>query len=424
MTNIFPSFFVLHVALFILSFCLPTTTASTPLSSRFAHCSATTNYDCGYQIGQSQAHRISKTLTTPHGQSLIQFITTEKGKSLYQYYYNLHVQVFPHLVDEIRGLAKGANVDFNHLFALNLEFELMSKGNVSNEGYVKGCTDYHVLGDVNAWAHNEDGALADNDLFYFVAANVTTALSSTIPPSLPSPSSTSVPTSYFSFTYAGRLSGWAWSYNTHGLVFTVNGLYVLPYTKKGLGINFVARDLLDAVSVSDVIVHASRSNQDGGSHFNIGDIHTKEQISIETGSQGTTVQLLDGTNGNAFYAHQNQYLHTDQPHYGDYISSMYRMARTTTLVTRLTNAVDNNKGFILDVLGDQGGGTTNDIYCIHRCNTQEDPYVTYVTVLVDLNEGMLSVYSNRTNSNSMKNWWWKVDLNELVLPSDLPLFPY
>ena len=263
----------------------------------------------------------------------------------------------------------------------------------------------------NLGGHNEDGSAVDNDLFYFVSANTSSS-------------------SYFSFTYAGRLSGWAWSYNTHGLVFTINGLFVLPNTQLGLGINFVARDLLDSKSMKDAIRRSKRPGQDGGSHFNVGDVNAGTQVSIETGGVAgtTTVEQLDGTKGK-WYAHFNQYLHNDQqPHKGDFVSSIYRMARATTLSQRTTTTdlAATDLVAVLDVLGDQGGYNDGeqDLYCLHRCNSVVDPYVTYVTVLVDLKNQNMKVYSNRTSAKNANEWWWQVNLKDKELPVELPVFPY
>jgi len=79
----------------------------------------------------------------------------------------------------------------------------------------------------------------------------------------------------------------------------------------------------------------------------------------------------------------------------------------------------------LDVLGDQGGsnGGEPDVYCLHRCNSDVDPYVTYVTVLIDLQRKTLAVYSNRTSAAQRNGYWWLRNLTELSLPMDLPLFP-
>ena len=403
----------LFLKLFLLAFLAGTTTSRpTPTpTQRLAVCTAATNYECGKQIGTDQQQRIQDALKTQHGAALIAFIATTHGQALFAQYTTLHQSVYPHLVEEIRGTADGAQVDFHHLLALNLEFELMAKGNLTSNGFEKGCSDYHVTNSDSSgsagWGHNEDGNPADDNLYYFVSAKIASS------------------SSYFSFTYAGRLSGWAWSYNTNGLVFTVNGLFVLPTTPLGLGINFVARDLLDSTTVDDAVTRANRTGQDGGSHFNVGDIHSGTQLSIETGGNaGMTVQVIDGTTGK-WYAHFNQYLHNDrQPHRGDYTSSIFRMARVATLSQRRSEDLDSLT-FVLDVLGDQGGsnGGEPDVYCLHRCNSDVDPYVTYVTVLIDLQRKTLAVYSNRTSAAQRNGYWWLRNLTELSLPMDLPLFP-
>ena len=63
--------------------------------------------------------------------------------------------------------------------------------------------------------------------------------------------------------------------------------------------------------MENAIERANRDGQDGGSHFNIGSISMKQQLSIETSWEGTTVQYLNGMNRN-WYAHFNAYLHTDK----------------------------------------------------------------------------------------------------------------
>ena len=421
--------------LFLLVFCCLSSSSS---SSRFSTCTSSSSFDCGVQIGRGQRTRIREALKTQHGSSLIAFVATTPGAALYQDYLSLHEQVYPHLVDEVRGLANGAGVEFQHLMALNLEFELMSKGNVSNEGYVKGCSDFHLVkgANIRGWGHNEDGNARDNDLFYFVSANISANISN-MSSSSTTTTSSSLSSSYFSFTYAGRLSGWAWSYNTFGLVFTVNGLFVLPDTKLGLGINFVARDLLDSTSVDNLIVRAQRSGQDGGSHFNVGNIFqdgidNQLQLSIETGFAGTTIQEIDGTSMDGiadWYAHFNAYLHVDTyPQAGDYTSSVFRMARATTLSQKMKKKKkkkeqDVDLNWILDILSDQGGGAEKDTYCLYRCNTQEDPYETYVTVLIDLVATTLTVYTNRTNSWQAENYWLQIDLSKKLLPTSIPDFP-
>ena len=373
-------------------------------SNRFASCVAETHYDCGVQIGASQAERINLALATEHGASIVAFVNnTGTGRVLYDHYLQLHARTFPHLVDEVNGTATGAGVPFKSLFALNLEFELAAKGNLSTR-FGKGCSDYHLndgFVENSGWGHNEDGSFADRDLFYFVSANISSEKQSA---------------SYFAFTYAGRLSGWAWGYNSFGVAITVNGLFVPKTTPLGLGINFIARDLLSSANTSDAVSRASRPNQDGGSHFNVGDIISRDQISIETGGGKTTVQQLK----NGVYFHFNAYLHNDRhARAGDYTSSIYRMARASTLTLRPSRP-QTIEG-VLDVLGDDQGDAR---YCIYRCNTPLDPYVTYVTVLIDLVKARLSVYADKPSAkNATTNAWWSTCLKS-GMPLQLPPFPY
>ena len=206
---------------------------------------------------------------------------------------------------------------------------------------------------------------------------------------------------------------------------TVNGLFVLPDTAPGLGINFVARDVLDAVNVSDALRRMRRAGQDGGSHFNLGStVEPQLQLSVETGNGPTTV--LDVKTLGGHYAHFNAYLHRDGlSGFGDFVSSIYRQARAVTLRSRqlptLTGSTTNVEASILDVMGDQGGD--RGVYCINRCNsTTDSDYITYVTVLVSLQGGgRVRVYTDRTSSASVP--WLDLNMSAPV-PSTIPEFPY
>jgi hypothetical protein len=224
--------------------------------------------------------------------------------------------------------------------------------------------------------------------------------------------------SFFAFAYAGRLPGWAWGVSDRGVVFTVNGLFVLPHTPPGLGINFVARDVLDATDVNDALRRLRRTGQDGGSHFNLGSaVAPRRQLSVETGNGPTTV-LDVGNMGGGHYAHFNAYLHRDGlAGFGDFVSSVYRQARAATLRARqlptLTGPTASVEASILEVMGDRGGD--RGVYCINRCNsTTDSDYITYVTVRV-------RVFTDRTSAASTP--WLDVNMSA-PMPSSLPGFPY
>ena len=339
---------------------------------------------------------------------------TSEGNATLSAYLEMHARELPDLLDEVRGTADGAGVAFYpDLFALNMDIEISSKflsSTVDATHFRKGCSDVHLIvpeRNVQGWGHNEDGELSDLNDFYFVTANISGFR-------------------YFAMAYAGRLAGWTFGWNSHGIVHTVNALYVLKNTSLGLGTNFMAREILRASSVGDAVHRAQRAGQDGGSHFNIGSIYASCnssdpcQVSIETSWEGTTVLNLGHEPlQSSFYSHFNAYLHTDKPAAGDYTSSIYRLARATTMASRPAAAglmpTASLLPQVLDILGDNFSYP----YCLHRCNTKEDPYITITTSLVDLVGRRMRVYTSQTSAARADEAWLDVSLDggfDFVVP--------
>jgi len=96
--------------------------------------------------------------------------------------------------------------------------EIQNHTNASSSSFVtRGCSDYHVMMQpaVQAWGHNEDGDIS-------IEANTTYLVQSRI--TYPGKK----PEAYMAFTYPGRLSGWAWGFNSHGIVQSINALWDTP----------------------------------------------------------------------------------------------------------------------------------------------------------------------------------------------------
>jgi len=319
-------------------------------------------------------------------QTITSWAATTAGEAVLARYLTAHETAFPDLVEEVRGLAHGAKVPFNTLFAVNLQNELAHVANHSaRRGATKGCSDYHLLKDgVQAWGHNEDGEPdpAISETWYFITSTITPPGGRT--------------QSYTAFTYPGQLAGWAWGFNSHGLSQSVNALWVLSPADPAalLGVSFVARSMLEAESISDAWGRANTPNQGGGQHFNLGSISAACtptdpcQVSIETAPDGPTMQELHSLPG-GWYAHFNQYLHTDRPPLGDYLSSVHRLARSAQLSTRVGSP--NSTQGILGVLRD----TADPDYPLHRSDTPKDPYITLATALFDLRLNSLMVFIHK-----------------------------
>ena len=364
--------------------------AATSVLDRRISCIADSHYECGRQIGHKAAALIHQNINSNQSQHTLnridQWSKLDGGHRLAEYV-QAQQDAYPQFIDEIRGIAEGSAVPFETLLRLNLESELTNEAGGSpphSSGVGKACTDYHVIKQ-RLWAHNEDGFLASfyKDTTYLVQANITL-------PGQPSKI-------YFSFTYPGRLSGWAWGFNANGVVFSVNALTVPPpgnLSSGRLAVNFVARSLLDAASVQDALELASVPGHASGQHVNLASFFGSDgrQLSVETSPAGTTVIDL-ATIPSGLYAHANQYLHTDRPRLGDYLSSIHRLARAAQWSTWTSPPKDGDDAlrFVSD--------TVDPDYPVYRSNTIKDPEITLCTCLFDLKKKAVNVYVSRATAN-------------------------
>lgn len=370
---------------------------------RHFSCNASSYYDCGKQIGQQAKALIQTNVQAKQSQATLAKITkwasTSNGSVRLAQYVAAQKKAFPDYLDEIRGLADGSGVAYETLLRLNLESELDNEVGESpphvdqtsiTSGVGKGCTDFHVISS-RAWAHNEDGFPAPyyRDTTYLVRSNITL-------PGKPA-------RVFVAFTYPGRLSGWAWGFNKNGVVLSVNALTVPSpgnsSSRSGrLGVNFIARSLLDATNLDDATTRASIPGHASGMHINLACLLPNNgssngdnkpvyrQLSVETSPWGTTVlDLATAVRGNV-YAHANQYLHTDHPRLGDYYSSVHRMARAQQWATWANppSAAGDCLRFVSD--------TVDEEYPVYRSNTVKDPEITLVTCLFDLKAAEVSLY--------------------------------
>jgi hypothetical protein len=209
------------------------TCARPPVELKRASCNATNHYDCGMQVGTQMRSMIreycceSTPGPTPRCYKpllqLKKWAATEAGASTVAHYMALHNRSLPMLMDEVRGLAAGANVSFYSLFLLNVQSELFLEANLSaattpsasckttgstgdrapvptptaDTAIGKGCSDFHLaLGQgadaVQSWGHNEDGFIPGTDFFYLVTSRIT----------LPGAKAADT---YFAFTYPGQV---------------------------------------------------------------------------------------------------------------------------------------------------------------------------------------------------------------------------
>ena len=216
---------------------------------------------------------------------------------------------YPRILEQLRGIADGANVDYRHLLLLNAA-EL-------REG-VGGCTDIaEVRKDHISLSHNEDTGEGQDTrdncaLVTFHMPHIT----------------------FTSFVYAGEPGGDAYNWNSHGFFFGVN--YLVPFKGK-VALNrtprdFTARALIEAKSISDALRILRSSPDASGYHYFMG--QGKRLVSVEQWRGTINVKEVKGVE-----VHANHYLRVKKNAPTEK-STSFRQKRAEQLVRQGVNGLN------------------------------------------------------------------------------------
>ncbi|UCF04110.1 MAG: hypothetical protein JSV33_09140 [bacterium] len=224
---------------------------------------------------------------------------------------------FPHLVEELEGMAKSLEIPLMNLFAFNCRSEIK----ILKEP--PGCSTIALKnGDRVILVHNEDGN--DLNIGRMFLAMVT-------PPS---------GMTFLAFVYPGLLPGNGPGLNLNGIVETTN--YIQPRrVADGIPRYFISRAILEAESLEEAVSLATMKDRAFPFHHNLVSLGEGRLLSVETAAypeQKHDILEIEG-----FYVHTNHFLHPamvgggetgERPYDVPYISS-------TTRMEVLTRAVEN-----------------------------------------------------------------------------------
>jgi hypothetical protein len=187
-------------------------------------------------------------------------------------------QHFPQYLRELQGVADGAEVDFWKLFYFNLP-ELSDTDT--------GCTSIaRRQGNKTLLVHNEDSVgeerSHDGFLVHYTMPTV----------------------SFYAFVYAGELPGACYGWNSHGVFFTCNYLYLgfSPGLQERVSRTFVARQLMEATDINDAVTKLKSGQNASGYHNFIG--KKGRLASVEQFQDEVSIRDVAGTD-----IHSNHYLH-------------------------------------------------------------------------------------------------------------------
>ncbi|CAJ1383579.1 unnamed protein product [Effrenium voratum] len=246
------------------------------------------HYKLGFEIGRRYEAAI-KARVAAHETSLKLIFSHDGCQQHFKDLLATHQRLVPQLLLELQGIAEGSKVAFETLCAISLQEEL---------GYCKPdlrrsadhCSDYMLCNAEHCLdAHNEDGDLADKQLF---AAFVQLGASN-----------------FTVLNYAGDLLGGmsALAFNAHGLAFSLNWLGPASCDTSGLGRNFVSRMLLDAQGWDEAKAIISQKHAIGH-NYQLMDFRHRRIANFEVAQD----QVSERPIREAFF-HANQYQTLDAP---------------------------------------------------------------------------------------------------------------
>ncbi|MGO1120380.1 C45 family autoproteolytic acyltransferase/hydrolase [Rhodovibrionaceae bacterium A322] len=173
---------------------------------------------------------------------------------------------FPEIVEEIRGIAEGAEQPFEKVFVWNCRGDLRDLARSDDDG----CTTFQLPASEKHPAtigHNEDGAPAFQGKGFMVKAK---------PDQGPA---------FEAFCYPGMLPGHAFGYNANGLVQTINNIRPHDLTV-GIPRHVITRAILSCKDMAQALELTRRTDRASGFHHNLGSCQQPNLYSVEAPASG------------------------------------------------------------------------------------------------------------------------------------------
>eukprot|EP00933_Yihiella_yeosuensis_P078127 TRINITY_DN8925_c0_g1_i1.p1 TRINITY_DN8925_c0_g1~~TRINITY_DN8925_c0_g1_i1.p1 ORF type:complete len:292 (-),score=58.65 TRINITY_DN8925_c0_g1_i1:197-1072(-) len=266
-------------------------------------------------------------------------------------------------------MAAGAKLPVQRFLVNQLREELSQwldkEFGLDREGH---CTDAYAMnktGKVALLGHNDDWSVYWRNQTYFVVATALDAHGA-------------AKFKFGTWVYPGYLVGEQLNWNSYGLLWTCNSLFPKDFFETGVGTAWVARHMLEATSIEELVKRAANSEVSTAMNYNLGRLATKELWNLEVNSRGVhALQQIHGA-----HVHTNQFkLMNDVSQFPEK-SSAHREARWAEL---RPNDADSVRSFLSD--------RKDPEWPVWRNRTGDDKCYTQVTALFDLEKASLSVWT-------------------------------
>lgn len=257
---------------------------------------ARNNFDVGFQIGRTFKHFIREHTVTKTAKTLNQFHNTSEGRKLYNESLDVTKECYPHIVEEIKGMAKGAGVPFETLFLQAMISEILlcyinlePSTDTKEEKEIAGCSDVLVNnGKCRVLAHNEDWVTDVDGMIFMVDVELDRCQlekSDTCICKKGEDTTECLATRnerYLSFMFPGFLAGNTFYVNKVFAV-TVNTLVPKEANQGAVPVDILLRAMIGCETIEEC-VGVMKNDSVGcsyGINVNIASRHTKDMWSLE-----------------------------------------------------------------------------------------------------------------------------------------------
>ncbi|KAL3854887.1 hypothetical protein ACJMK2_014123 [Sinanodonta woodiana] len=359
-----------------------------------------THYEVGHSIGSVFRERVQNyfNCSTMVQSCLVPFYESRKGRDIVDEYLITAEKCFPQYVREIHGMADGCGIQYEQLFLMNIAKEIYNINykpiEPEPEMHVYGCSSVCLnTPDVKLLAHNEDCDPMIGPYPYLVTAHI-------IDPGARSGIATCEEEHFTSFCYPGTMPGYAFGFNKHGLVFTINEILAKNVSIGSSPVTFVSRAFMSAASV-DEVVRISRNQGYGCAdafNVNIGSLSSKEMWSLEVGpgkpeSPLKLVPIEEQTDPEkaCHYYHFNHFCHLEG------VEQRYNVPCTFARAKRVSDMIPpRTVRDVKVILGD----SKDTKYPIFRTPRYTDQALTVCTVFFDILQKTMEIYTRIPNTDN------------------------
>ncbi|XP_045205518.2 uncharacterized protein LOC123557848 [Mercenaria mercenaria] len=363
------------------------------------------NFDVGFKIGNTFKHFIQEHVTTKTAELLYSFYKTEEGRKLYNAAVETTERCYPHIVEEIKGMAEGSDVSFERLFLQDMVSEiLLHHSNKSNEkevghdSEIAGCTDIMVnTSDCRVLAHNEDWGTEVENRMYMVDVDLDKSALCEV--NIKNQETINQVTArrnerYLACIFPGYLAGNTFYVNKTFAV-SINSLVPKKVNHGAVPVDILLRALIGCESIEECVA-VMKNDPVGcsyGININIASRKSDDMWTLEVYPDNDItvvdvqhISYSNSANRDSYYVHTNYYKHVKDAEESPGLDGTKAREATASQMSVPTCLQD-----VCNILGDTSS-TIEPIYRTPGISFKIIHVATIASAVFDMNESVLRVY--------------------------------